>query len=395
MDMDRSTSSIVSAALRIALMAGLALTAIAASSPDPARPTAPAATATGASPGAPAAPSAAGMLDRARQARVAEEGGLYTQAADILRDVRARVAPDADLDLALALDEARTGRLGAAAELLWTPLMDRALADTTTANRHFLPWIREPLWVNGRFDGWSWYVARARFEVAYSLRRWPDALAAARACVLSRPLSGSEWLALSLAAGRAGEDASFELAARRAMALDPTLPEARYLAGLASWRAGQRREAESCFRAAIALDSLERRPAVALMRVRMPGALPDTLPAGFLRGPRATMALTSPARPKLEEFQQYDMPARLARPASVPLDSAWLARMTRFQMVLPVLVDERGRAVANQLPWITEDQAPGAAMAALVGSLPGWVFTPAMKGGVAHRSWVVVPYRIE
>jgi hypothetical protein len=34
-------------------------------------------------------------------------------------------------------------------------------------------------------------------------------------------------------------------------------------------------------------------------------------------------------------------------------------------------------------------------MAALVGSLPAWRFTPAMKGGVPRRSWVVVPYRIE
>jgi hypothetical protein len=386
MDMERLPSRMRSGAARLALVAALAL-ATAAATPAPKR--APLA----ATP--PPAPSAAGLLDRARQARVAEEGGLYSLAADILRGARPLLPADADLDLALALDEARVGRLDEAADLLWTPLMDRALADTATARRHFMPWVREPLWVNGRFDGWNWYVARARFEVAYAQRRWPEAMAAARACVTARPLSGSEWLALALAAGRTGEDAFLALAAERAAALDPSLPEARYLAGIAAWRAGHRAQAAACFRAAMALDSIERRPALALLRVRLPGAAPDTLPAGFLRGARAAMALTSPARPKLEEFQQYDMPARLAQSASVPLDSAWIARMKAFQMVLPVLVDERGRAVACQLPWLTEERVPGAAMAALVGSLPAWRFTPAMKGGVPRRSWVVVPYRIE
>ncbi len=346
----------------------------------------------------PAAPALArtAALEQAKQARLSEESGLYQRACELLRSARRGLAPDADLELTLALDEARCGRLDSAAALLWTPRLDRALADTLpVTRRHFMPWIREEQWGNGSFDGWSWYVARARFEVAFAQRRWSEARRAAAACVGARPLAGADWLALALAAGKGGDDATATLAAERAAMLDPSLPEARYVAGIVAWRAGRRAEAQEHFRAAVALDSTERRPALAMMRVLLPGSRPDSLPSSFLRGAREVALLTSSAGPKLEEFVQFDTPARLIAPARVPLDSTWMVRMKRFEMYLPVLVDAQGRAVAHALPWLTEERIPAPAVAALVGSLPEWRFAPAIKSGVPRRSWVVIPYRLE
>ncbi len=386
--------------LRLGTFALLALLTCGATTPPSPRHATPPATRRAARAPARAAPAAppraVPAIERGKEARVAEENGLYARAAAELRTLRAGVAPDADLDLALALDEARCGRLDSAAVLLGSPLMDRALADSLPlTRRRLLPWVREGLWVNGRFDGWHWYVARARFEVAYEQRRWDDARRAAQACVAARPLSGADWLALALATARAGDDVQARDAAERAAGLDPALPEAQYVVGLYDWRAGRRAEAQARFRAAVALDSLERGPALALLHVRMPGGAPDSLPATFLRGAREVTMLTSPERPKFEELVQFDTPAHLAQSARVPLDSAWVVRIHATEMLLPVLVDERGRAVAHTLPWLTEDRIPGAAVAALVGSLPGWRFTPAVRGGIPQRAWVILPYRLD
>jgi Flp pilus assembly protein TadD len=169
----------------------------------------------------------------AANALAAEELGAYDQAVTLLRQLRHVVAPDPDLELALALDEARTGESDSAAARLATPLMEKALADTMPlARRHTYVWQRDPLWINGRWDGWPWYIARARAEIAATAGRWPEARNAARVAVAMRPLAGKEWHMLALCAARLGNDREADSAATQAVSLDPSLPEAHHLAGL-------------------------------------------------------------------------------------------------------------------------------------------------------------------
>ena len=107
--------------------------------------------------------SEAQRMELAKTARELEEVGAYTRAAIALGRLRAGTPPDADLDLALALDLARIGRPEGAESLLVAPALTAALTDTLPVQRrHLYPWERETLWTNGRFDGWSWYVWRAR-----------------------------------------------------------------------------------------------------------------------------------------------------------------------------------------------------------------------------------------
>src|SRR5213594_3313881 len=90
-----------------------------------------------------------------------------------LRALRSRTGPDPDLEIELALLEARSGQLDSAAERLWSPALTAALSDSMpVTRRERYGWDRGPLWLNGSFDGWNWYVARARAEVASSLGRW-------------------------------------------------------------------------------------------------------------------------------------------------------------------------------------------------------------------------------
>ena len=177
----------------------------------------------------------------AREARTLEELGAYGQATDRLRQLRRRVPPDADLELTLALDEARSGDVDSAAARLASPLLEAALNDTVPLERrHEYPWHPEAEWINGRFDGWYWYIARARAELAAASGRWREAADAARLCVAARSLSGKEWLILAVCAGRAGSLDEAAAAAERAVFLDASLPEAHFLRGLYEWRAGRR-----------------------------------------------------------------------------------------------------------------------------------------------------------
>jgi len=155
------------------------------------------------------------VTDVARVARQLEDAGAYDSAAVVLRALRARAAPDADLDLALALDLARTGALRSAHLLLYGPALDSALVDSCPpARRRPYRGDRDELWLTGRFDGWRWYVARARAEVDARLGRWADAREAARRAVAERPLAGREWLVAAVCAGRAGDVAAAEREAR-------------------------------------------------------------------------------------------------------------------------------------------------------------------------------------
>jgi tetratricopeptide (TPR) repeat protein len=342
-----------------------------------------------------AAPTAARSTPKeiAHDARVLEELGAYTRAAETLRKLRGRVAPDADLDLALALDEARAGMLDSARVLLWGPTLGAALVDSMpTDRRHVYGWEREGLFINGRFDGWYWYVARARMEVASALGRWSDAHEAARQAVAARPLAGKEWLALALTAARDGADEEMRLAAGNAARLDPSLPEAQYVAGLLDWRAGRRSEAQERFRAAVGLDSSYREAALALVRAQLPGSRPDTLPAVLLTGVRRAGLLTSPARPKLEEFEQMDSPAAITKRGQPQMPESITAGLGDIELILPVLVDEHGRAVLHDLPWFPQANLPEAAVGAIVASLPEWRFHPATKNGLPQRVWAAVQY---
>jgi hypothetical protein len=338
----------------------------------------------------------------ASEALSLEERGAYGRAAEALRELRRSTAPDADLEIALALDEARSGRLDSAAALLWGPLLTAALADTLpVSRRHDYLGGREHLWINGTFDGWHWYIARARAEVAAARGGWEEALPAARLSVAARPLAGKEWLILAVCAGRfaATLDTGAQLAARswvepeaanaaaRAAFLDPSLPEARYLAGLHAWRARSRATAQSEFRAALALDSTYRAPALALVRSRLPASAPDTLPTVLLTGVREIGLLTSSIGPKIEESIQLDQPASLLEEADPGLSDSLRATFTARQMALPVLIDERGRIVLHELPWFDPARLPEIGVSRVVGSLPRWRFEPGMKNGEPRRMW--------
>jgi len=340
------------------------------------------------------APPAASLVtvgQMATNARALEESGAYGQARETLRGLRGRVRPDADLELALALDEARSGQIDSAAVRLWSPLLSQAIVDSMPLTRRIpYRWQHEGSWLDGRFDGWHWYVARARAEVAASLGHWSEACDAARQAVAARERCGLEWLILAVCAGRAGDLDEAERAARAAVWRDPTLPEAKYLAGLYDWRAGRRMAAQESFRAAMALDSSYREPALALVRSRLPGLAPDTLPAGLLGGVRAIGLLTSPARPKLEEFVQMDTPATIVRQDLLPPPDSLKGTLPRIELYLPILVDERGRAVLHQLPSSTAAQLPDPLLRLTLESLLTWRFTPAVRLGRPQRVWANV-----
>src|ERR1051325_1482918 len=103
---------------------------------------------------------------------------------------------------------------------------------------------------------------------------------------------------------------------------EPWLPEAHYLSGLWAWRGGRRAEARRELETAAGLDSSWRDPVLALSRLRLPGTNADSLPTRFLTGARSCAMLTSPRRPKQEEFIQFDSTPMLAfNPQSQPEDS--------------------------------------------------------------------------
>jgi Flp pilus assembly protein TadD len=340
-----------------------------------------------------ALPAGKKPAELAHNARLLEELGAYGRAAATLRQLRAVTPRDADLELALALDEARSGDADSARARLWGRTLSAALVDSLPlSRRHDYAWDREALWLDGRFDGWNWYVARARAEVALGMGRFADAHAAAALAAQARPLAGKEWLLLAVCAGLDGARDEARLAAERAAALDPTLPEARYLCGLYAWHSGQRLEAHTHFRAAVAMDSSWSVPALALVRSSLPGAAPDTLPHEFLTGVRRVGELTSWDRPKLEEFEQMDQPAVLLKRGQPQVPDSLHALLQPVELNLPVLVDERGRAVLHELPWFAPSRLPEPIVSALLASLPDWRFRPAIRLGEMRRVWAVVQY---
>jgi tetratricopeptide (TPR) repeat protein len=330
---------------------------------------------------------------RATSAREVEDIGAYARALDLMKSLRAQVAPDADLELAIALNEARIGQFDSAAVRLWSPRLTAALEDTMPLARR-VPyfWGRESAWLNGRFDGWHWTIARARAEVALELGRWDDAVEAATIAAAAQPLSGKEWHVLATCQARAGLLAEATRNAVHAAQLDPTIPEPAYLAGVLAWRQGRRAEAAAAFREAIRRDTSWTRPAVALLRARLP-VPPDTLPAECFSGLRRVAGLTTPDGPKLEQFRQMDQPAILKRKVEPEFGPDVAPATPPPPLVVSVFLDARGRPVLHDLPWLPPGVVPEAWIIAIIRALPEWEYTPAMLHGEAQPVWVTVEYQ--
>jgi len=347
---------------------------------------------------APRAPSDAGLspAELASEAKGLEDNAAYARALEVQLELRQRVKPDADLEVAIALNEARSGRLEDAWNLLYGPVLSAADHDSMPASRRRdYQSERAQQWQNGAFDGWHWYIVRARAELGARLGHWREARAAAEACVAARPLAGKEWLILAVCAGHDGDLEASRRAASAAVDLDPTLPEAQYLDGLLAWRDGRRAEARDRFRTAIALDSTYREAAAALARCRLPFAKPDSLPGPLLTGVREAGLVTSPAGPKLEEFVQMDMPAIITRQVSAAIPEAQQHELPSVQMLLPVLVDRNGRIVLHELPWFAADRLPTPIVTALLSSLPQWRFRPALRHDEPQPMWTAIPMQLQ
>jgi hypothetical protein len=338
-------------------------------------------------------------FDIATRARVFEEQGAYASALTELKRLHGAEGPDADLELAIALDEARTGQVDSAWTRLYSPLLEKALADSAgTLRRTEYPFQRESMWVNGTFDGWYWYIARARAELALQRRDWRELMSMASRAASARPLSGKEALLVALAAGHSGDEEYSEAAAAWSAYLEPWLPEAHYLSGIWAWRRGRRAEARERFEAAAALDSSWRDPVLALARLALPGARADSLPVRFLTGVRACAMLTSPRRPKQEEFVQFDRtPMLVFNPQVQPPDSL-LAEMhlkRPTQLYLQVLVSERGEPLMAELPYVTEATVPAGIVNNVLSQIGSWRFIAARKFDKPQRSWASVEFVVK
>jgi len=333
------------------------------------------------------------VLDLARETRELEDMAAYARALQGLRALRPRVIGDADLELALALDEARAGLLDSARTRLRAPLMLDAVKDTLPiARRREYPYRREGAWLNGHYDGWPWYIWRARAELGAATGNWGEAYEAAREGANARPLSGKDWLVLAVCAARTQHDDESRRAAARAIELDPTLPEAHHLAGLWEWKAGRRSEAQAAFRRAVKLDSAYVPAALSMMRSRIPGIAPDSLPTELLTGPRRAGLLTAPEGPKPEEFVQVDVSAMIESSPDTAVADSIPPGVKPLQLVLSLLIDERGRPILNDLPWFAPGAIPNWKITRLLTSVPSWRFTPAIKLGSPHAVWVSLDF---
>jgi tetratricopeptide (TPR) repeat protein len=346
----------------------------------------------------PAAKRAAGstksVLELARETREIEDAGAYARAVSGLRALRARVIRDADLDLFLALDEARSGLVDSARVHLRSRLMDDAVKDTLPiARRVEYPYRREGAWLNGHYDGWPWYIWRARGEVAAATGHWQEAYEAAQQCVAARPLTGKEWLLLALAAGKLERADESRQAAARAASLDPTLPEAHYLWGLWEWKQGHRSEAQQAFRRATVADSSFVPAALAMMRSRIPGIGADSLPDEFLTGRRRAGMVTAPDGPKPEEYVQVDVSALISYAAEGAVEDSIPPSVKPVTLILSLLIDEQGRPVINDLPWFPFGILPEWKITRLLAAVPSWRFTPAIKLGSPHAVWVSMEFK--
>lgn len=348
---------------------------------------------------APARPTAADtartmeLLENAGRARQADDLGDVAAALVEWRRLRARAPQDGDLELVIALDEARTGQLDSAAGRLAGPVLSAAAEDTLPVSRYRVARLRPAnVYIDGAFTGWHWYVWRARSEVAAARGRWEEATLAARRCVAARPMSGVERLLLAVCAGRAGHADEARAAAREAVMRNPGLPEALYLDALWAWKNGRRAEAQAGFRAAVAADSTFRPAVAALLRSRLPGTPPDSLPATVLTGVRASAMLVSNALPKPEDEVPLDQAPILAGRAHPAVPDTIRARIGDKHVPLWLYVDETGRVPIVEPGWIAPG-FPASPVADLVALIPGtWRFLPGNVQGVPRAVWIDFNY---
>jgi hypothetical protein len=336
------------------------------------------------------------ITELAAEAKHYDDQSAYGLELEALRELRQRAKPDADLEIALALTEARLGHHEDALKRLNGPLVVAAEHDSMPVIRRTdYQQERDRQWVNGAFDGWLWYIVRARAELAATLGRWHEARVAAEAAVQARPLAGKEWLILAVCAGHDGDMETSRQAAQTAFDLDPTLPEASYITGLYAWRDSRRAEAQDRFRTAVSLDSTYRAAATALVRCQLPFGRPDSLPAALLTGPREAGLITSATGPKLEEFVQMDKPAVITRSVTAALPDSLRRGLEHVQMTLPILVDRSGRIVLHELPWFEPARIPATSVAALLEALPLWRFSPALRHGEPQPVWTAIPFSLQ
>jgi hypothetical protein len=64
-------------------------------------------------------------------------------------------------------------------------------------------------------------------------------------------------------------------------------------------------------------------------------------------------------------------------------------------LYMAVLVDERGRAVLHELPWLRPGDFPPDLVRLVCRSVPEWRFTPAVRQGVAQRVWATLRYQFK
>jgi len=334
------------------------------------------------------------LLQIARTAEQADHRGDPDAALVAWRRLRPRVPLDGDLELAVAIDEARTGHLDSAAVRLAGPALSAAAADSLPVARYQSMRARQPEWlIDGTFAGWHWYVWRARSEVAAARGRWEEAAIAARRCVAARPMSGKEWLLLAVTAGRAGLADEARAAAHQAATLDAGTPEALYLDALWAWKMGHRADAQAGFRAAVAQDSSFRPAVVALLRSRMPGSAPDSLPTFVLTGPRAVGMLTTRAFPKLEDDVPVDQLPILSTRGRPAVSDSLLAQIGNQRLLLWLYVDEQGGVPLAEVGWYPPGAFPTSVVSELLALIPGtWHFLPADVKGVPCAYWVDVQY---
>jgi tetratricopeptide (TPR) repeat protein len=335
-------------------------------------------------------------IEQAFAARQLEDEGAYGRAADELKVLRKMVKIDGDLELELALDEARSGRSDSALARLSTPLMEAAANDSMPLKRRAeYPYQRETFWVDGKFEGWNWYILRARAELEARRGHWKEATAWARRTTDAWVLNGKDWHILAVCAAHAGQEDLARQATAQAILLDPTLPEARYLAGLWAWRDGRRNEAIEHFRRAVYLDSAYAAPALAMMKVRLPGAQPDTLPTELLTGIHQAALLTSSERPKPEEFEQMDTPASLESAPDTAVTDTITPGVKSYKLYVSVLLDENGLPVLNQLPWYPPAVLDFRKVLRILNSVPGMRFKPATRLSRPVRIWISLDYDLK
>ena len=124
---------------------------------------------------------------------------------------------------------------------------------------------------------------------------------------------------------------------------------------------------------------------------------PNPLPTSFLSGIRRAAELTSRVRPKLEEYVQYDQLATLygLPTRAVPESLQRVMGMTKpIRLYVTVLVDERGRVVLNELPWMPSGAFPEVLLEQVLRDAMRWNFRPAYKLGQPRASLASVEYQL-